>query len=324
MQAIQRIALLTSGGDAPGMNAAIRAIVRSSSAQGITTVGVRKGFAGLSSGNFEELTDRQVGGILQHGGTMLGSMRHVAFRDEATQLQALHHLRQQDIDGLIVIGGNGSQQGSLALHRLGFPVVGIASTIDNDLAETETSIGVDTALNTAMAYIDRLKDTATSHHRAFIVELMGRDSGYLAVMTAIATGAESVVVPEFDTPPEEIIEDVIHAYERGKAYYIAIVAEGAKLKAPYLAQYLDTHPGSFEARLGVLGHVQRGGSPTVRDRVLASELGVAAVVQLTEGHTGVVIGWVNSQPTPIAFERAIAPCHKVTRELLQMVKLLSR
>ncbi len=320
----KRIAVLTSGGDAPGMNAAIRAVVRAASARGIETVGVIDGYAGLVEGSFRLLDNRAVGGIIQHGGTILGSARCLSFHTLEVQRQALSHLETAGIDGLIVIGGNGSQQGTLALHRLGFPVVGVASTIDNDLAETETTSGADTALNTSIGYIDRLKDTASSHHRAFIIEVMGRHSGYLALMTAIATGAELAVVPEYDITPETIVADMVATYARGKSHYMVVVAEGAALNAQELVNYFRHHSGGFEARLSIMGHVQRGGSPTAFDRILASELGGAAVRSMVEGRVGLVVGWIKSQVAEIPLERALAPCQKVTPELLELAGVLAR
>jgi 6-phosphofructokinase 1 len=323
MSNLKRVAVLTSGGDAPGMNAAIRAVVRTALAHGIEPMGVMSGYAGLVEGHFRPLDSRAVSGIVQQGGTVLHSARCPAFGLPATQHQAVRYLEEAGIEALIVIGGNGSQQGTLTLHRLGFPVVGIASTIDNDLAQTETTIGADTALNTAVAYIDKLRDTATSHHRAFIIEVMGRDSGYLAVMTAIATGAEMEVVPEHRIDPETIAQDVQAAYGRGKTHYIVVVAEGAALKAWQLTDYLRHHASGVDARLSVLGHVQRGGSPTVRDRVLASQFGAAAVQSLLEGHHGIVIGVAKDQIVEIPLEAAIALCEKVTPELLALAGVLS-
>ncbi len=324
MSNLKRLAVLTSGGDAPGMNAAIRAVVRTALAQGIQTMGITSGYAGLVEGRFRPLDSGTVSGIIQRGGTVLHSARCPAFRLPDTRHQAVRYLEEAEIEALIVIGGNGSQQGMLALHRLGFPLVGIASTIDNDLAETETTIGVDTALNTAVGYIDRLRDTASSHHRAFVIEVMGRDSGYLAVMTAIAIGAETAVVPELSLDPETVAQDVQAAYARGKAHYIVVVAEGAALKAWQLTDYLSHHASGVDARLSVLGHVQRGGSPTVRDRVLASQFGTAAVQSLLEGHHGIVIGLSKGHVIEIPLEAAIAPCEKVTPQLLALAGILAR
>ncbi len=321
MATIQRIAVLTSGGDAPGMNAAIRAVVRSASVFGIEVLGVQDGYAGLAAGNWQPLDNRSVGHILERGGTMLGSARYPAFRERTVQETVIRRLEEAGIEGVIVIGGNGSQQGTLALHRLGFPAVGVASTIDNDLGGTEITIGVDTALNTSMTYVDRLRDTATSHRRTFVVEVMGRDSGYIAVMTAIATGGGLVVVPERATTPEEVARDIDESFARGKSHYIAIVAEGARLRAQDLTAYLSTNP-SYETRLSVLGHVQRGGSPTVADRALASQLGVAAVRALVEGAYGNVMGRAKGEIRHIPLEAAVKPCQKVTPDLLELADTL--
>jgi 6-phosphofructokinase 1 len=320
---IGRLAVLTSGGDAPGMNAAIRAVVRTASASGVAVVGIQNGYAGLLAGDVCPLDDRSVAGIMQSGGTILGTVRCPTFREVEQQRAAIATLDELHVDGLMVIGGNGSQQGSLALHRLGLPTIGIASTIDNDLAETETTIGVDTALNTAMECIDKLKTTATSHHRAFIVEVMGRRSGYLALMAGIATGAELAVVPEREITAEAIAEDVQRQYARGKRHYLVVAAEGAALAARDLTEYLCAHPCAFEARLSVLGHVQRGGSPTVFDRTLASRLGSAAVDALLAGQRGVVMGW-KGKPSGIPLELAVGSCQKVTPELLRLAETLAR
>jgi 6-phosphofructokinase 1 len=324
MRGLRRVAVLTSGGDAPGMNAAIRAVVRAASARGAETLGVLGGYAGLVEGRFQPLGDRGVGGILQRGGTILGCSRFPPFREAHAQRQAIERLRRAGVDGLVVIGGNGSQRGALALHERGFPALGVASTIDNDLAETETTIGVDTALNTAVECIDRLKDTASAHHRAFIVETMGRDSGYLALLAALASGAEAVLVPEARLDAEAVAADVRASYARGKGHYIAVVAEGATPTARELAEYLGRHPSGFEARLSVLGHVQRGGSPTVRDRVLASRLGAAAVERLWEGEAGVLMGWRDQGVDAIPLAAAVRPCRKVTAELLALARTLAR
>jgi 6-phosphofructokinase 1 len=324
MAQVRRLAVLTSGGDAPGMNAAIRAVTRSASEAGIQTYGVEDGFVGLAKARWQPLDDRAVAGILQRGGTMLGSARFPEFRQLDAQRECAEQLAAAGIDAVVVIGGNGSQQGSLALSRLGVALVGVASTIDNDLAVTETSIGVDTALNTAVVAIDRLKDTASSHHRAFVIEVMGRDSGYLALMAALATGAELALVPEREIDPETVAEDVQAAYARGKTHYILIAAEGAQLKAGAITRYLVEHPCAFEARLTVLGHVQRGGSPTAFDRVLAGRLGVAAVRALAAGRSGVVAGWVGGKVAEIPLTEAVASQPKVTDEMLRLARLLAR
>src|SRR5579862_2978422 len=212
---MKRIAVLTSGGDAPGMNAAVRAVVRTGIATGLEVFGVRQGFAGLIAADFVPLGARAVGGIIQRGGTILGSTRCEAFKNESGQVEALRVLHDHHIDALVVIGGNGSQAGAHALSQRGFPVVGVASTIDNDLAGSEMTIGVDTALNIALEAIDRLKVTASSHHRAFLVEVMGRDCGYIALITGITGGAEAIVIPEVETDPEAVASEFRTAYERG-------------------------------------------------------------------------------------------------------------
>ncbi len=324
MSGIQRMAVLTSGGDAPGMNAAIRAVVRAAAAHGIETYGIQDGYAGLIAGRFERYDDRSVGGILHRGGTILGTARCKEFRELETQQRAVAELKRHEVGALVVIGGNGSQQGALALHSLGFPVVGVASTIDNDLPDTEITIGFDTALNTATDYIDRLKDTADSHHRAFIVELMGRDSGYLALLTATATGAELAIVPERKVALDAIADDVQVAYAHGKAHYIIVVAEGARIKAQELAEYLCQHPCGFEARVSVLGHVQRGGSPTARDRIFASRFGFAAVEALVQGRSGILVGWRKGAINEIPLARVVTPATKVTSQMLALADVLAR
>lgn len=299
-----RIAVLTSGGDAPGMNAAIRAIVRTGIDRGWEVYGVQDGYAGLIAGRMAPLGRRDVGGIIGRGGTFLGSARCPEFRTEEGRQQALYQLRQHEIDGLIVIGGNGSQTGAFQLAQLGFPVVGVASTIDNDLYGSEVTIGVDTALNIALEAIDRLKVTASSHHRAFLVEVMGRDCGYLALMTGITGGAEAIVLPEVPTDPEEIALELKDAYERGKSHAIVVVAEGAHYNAQRLTKYFEEHQArlGFEVRSTILGHMQRGGEPGAFDRLLATRLGAAAVEKLAMGQNGVLVGLLKGEirATPLA------------------------
>jgi len=289
---MKRIAVLTSGGDAPGMNAAIRAVVRTGVAQGVGVVGVRNGFAGLIAGDLVPLGARAVGGILQQGGTILGSARCDEFRTPEGRATALEVLRRNEVDGLVVIGGNGSQCGALELHKGGFPVVGVGSTIDNDLFGSDITIGVDTALNIALEAIDRLKTTASSHARAFLVEVMGRDCGYLALMAGIAGGAESVVLPEVPVDPEELARALGASRERGKKHAIIVVAEGASYDAEGLARYFKEHKKrlGFDLRVTILGHVQRGGAPGAYDRLLATRLGFAAVQRLTAGESGILMG----------------------------------
>lgn len=289
---MQRVAVLTSGGDAPGMNAAIRAVIRSGIDLGWEMFGVQHGYAGLIAGNLRPMGARDVGGIIQQGGTILGSARSEEFRTDQGRTEAIRQLNQKGIEGLVVIGGNGSQAGAYELSKMGFPIVGIASTIDNDLAGSDITIGVDTALNIALEAIDRLKVTASSHQRAFLVEVMGRDCGYLALMAGIAGGAEVIVIPEIEITPEEIASGIHQAYQRGKAHALVVVAEGAKYNALELANYFEQHKErlGFALRATLLGHIQRGGAPTASDRLLATRLGAGAVQSLAKGQRGVLVG----------------------------------
>jgi len=321
---MKKIAVLTSGGDAPGMNAAIRAVVRTSVSRGWEVMGVRNGYEGLINGILIPLGTRDVGGIIQRGGTILGSARCPEFETEKGQIQAIRSLNEYGIDGLVVIGGNGSQAGSYALHQHGFPVVGIASTIDNDLFGSDITIGVDTALNIALEAIDRLKITASSHQRAFLVEVMGRKCGYLALMAGIAGGAEYVVLPEFETDPEEIATILSEAYEKGKAHAIIVVAEGAKYNANALDAYFKEHRErlGFSLRVTILGHTQRGGSPSAYDRIFASRLGAAAVEQLDKGNYGVLVGQLKGEIVPTPLEQVAGKPKPLDKRLLDLQKIL--
>jgi len=301
---MKRIAVLTSGGDAPGMNAAIRAVVRTGVSRGWEVFGIYQGYEGLISGRFMPLGPRDVGGIIQKGGTILGSARCLEFTTEDGQIKAIRRLNEFGIDGLVIIGGNGSQTGANALSLHDFPVVGVASTIDNDLYGSEMTIGVDTALNIALEAIDRLKTTASSHQRAFLLEVMGRGCGYLALMSAIAGGAEAVVIPEIETDPEQIAQKLQDAYRRGKAHAIIVVAEGATYNAAKLDAYFTEHRErlGFDLRVAILGHIQRGGAPGAFDRILASRLGAAATQFMANGQYGVLAGLIKSEikATPLA------------------------
>jgi 6-phosphofructokinase 1 len=322
---MKRVAVLTSGGDAPGMNAAIRAVARTGSSQGVEVYGVRWGYAGLIAGDFRPLGPRDVGGIIQLGGTLLGSARSLEFKTPEGQQQALANLAQAGIEGLVVIGGNGSQTGAYVLHQLGFPVVGVASTIDNDLIGSDITIGVDTALNIALEAIDRLKVTASSHRRAFLVEVMGRDCGYLAVMSAIAGGAEMVVIPEVATTPEMVAQTLISSYERGKTNGIVVVAEGAANDAEELLAKLRPRERElgFEIRATTLGHIQRGGAPGAFDRILASRLGNAAADLLLAGRSGVLVGTRSSKITTTPHEEVAGRTKPIDLDLLRLADVLT-
>jgi 6-phosphofructokinase 1 len=323
---MKRIAVLTSGGDAPGMNAAIRAVVRAASEKRWEVFGVREGYAGLIAGSFVQLRPRDVGGIMQKGGTVLGSARCPEFHTEDGQRKAVRRLSQDDITSLVIIGGNGSQTGAYGLSKMGVPVVGVASTIDNDLAGSEITIGVDTALNIALEAIDRLKVTASSHHRGFLVEVMGRKCGYLALMAGIAGGAEVVVIPEMETTPECIARGLCAAYERGKQHALAVVAEGAKYNAEALAAYFkENHARTgFELRVTNLGHVQRGGTPTAFDRLLATRLGVGAVEALEHGEEGVLVGMNRGVVTTTPYTEVVDVQKPIDADLLALAGVLSQ
>ena len=319
---MRRIAVLTSGGDAPGMNAAIRAVVRTAAARDVATLGVRHGFQGLMDGDFVPLGVRDVGGIIVRGGTVLGSARAVEFRTIEGRRRAADQMRQSEIDGLIVIGGNGSQSGALALHEMGVPVVGIASTIYNDLAYVDTCCGVDTALNTALEMVDRLRDTASSHHRAFVVEVMGRKSGYLALMTGLASGAELILTPEQPVTMLQAFKCVRAAFSAGKSHFLVIAAEGSELKAADLVAEID-QAGDYEARLSVLGHVQRGGAPLAFDRLLATRSAAAAVDGILSGSSGVMAGLTRGRIDLVPTGLAIKPVVKVPPELCRLAETLA-
>jgi 6-phosphofructokinase 1 len=304
MPSLKKIAVLTSGGDAPGMNAAVRAVTRGALAQGWEVFAVRNGYAGLLGNEFDPLAARDVGGIIQAGGTVLGSARCPEFAETAGRAAAMANLRGRQIDALIVIGGNGSQSGSASLAREGFAVVGVPSTIDNDLYGNDVSIGCDTAINITLEAIDRLRTTASSHHRAFAVETMGRNCGYIALMSGIAGGAEVIALPEHELKPSDVAGRLRAAYQRGKTHALAVIAEGAKCGVKELMDYYGHHRHDigFDLRVTRLGHVVRGGIPTAADRVLATRLGAAAVETLGRGKHGVLVGIVKGDivTTPLA------------------------
>ena len=322
---MKRIAVLTSGGDAPGMNAAIRAVVRMGIDRDWQVLGVRNGYTGLVAGEMAPLGLRDVGGIIQLGGTILGSSRCPEFEDLAGQAQAVRMLEEHDVDALVVIGGNGSQTGAYALQRLGFSVVGVASTIDNDLYGADPSVGVDSALNVALEAIDRLKATASSHQQAFLVEVMGRQCGYLALMVGIAGGAEAVVIPEQETDPQILAGDLRESYRRGKTHALVVVAEGARLNAHALMDYFQTHPDQldFELRLTILGSVQRGGAPSAYDRLLATRLGAAAVEILARDESGVMLGQVDGDILATPLETAVMRHKPLDPQMQHLARVLA-
>jgi 6-phosphofructokinase 1 len=317
---MHRIAVLTSGGDSPGMNAAIRAVVRTGISQGIEVIGIRRGYQGLIDGQFTLMDAASVSGIINQGGTILHSARSLEFKTPAGFAKALDNLRAAGIDGLVVIGGNGSQQGNYALYQAGFPVVGVASTIDNDLYGTDYTIGFDTAVNTALESVDRLRDTAVSHDRIFIIEVMGRSRGFVALHVGIAGGAEVVLIPELPWTLAGVVQTLQSGYKRGKRSYLLVVAEGAA-RGEELATQLEAATG-FETRATVLGHVQRGGTPTAADRVLASQLGSFAVKYLLDGVQGVLVGEENHAITTTPLQEVWSKDKPLDPELLDLVHVL--
>ncbi|MCU0475644.1 MAG: 6-phosphofructokinase, partial [Anaerolineae bacterium] len=255
---MKRIAVMTSGGDAPGMNAAVRAVVRTGIEHGLEVWGIRQAYAGLLNGDMQLMQSRDVSGILQRGGTILQTARNEEFKTPAGQQKAIRRLEERGIDAVVVIGGDGSLRGAMAMHRLGVPVMGIPGSIDNDIWGTSMSIGVDTALNTILDALDRLRDTATSHNRGFVIEVMGRNCGYLALMGGILGGAEVIITPEQAPSLEQVADALKDAYKRGKSHAIAVIAEGAPYRTTQLADYLNHQDVGFEIRLTILGHTQRG------------------------------------------------------------------
>lgn len=321
---MKRLALLTSGGDAPGMNPAIRAVVRSADALGVQVVGFEDGFAGLMEGRGSVLAVRDVGDILQRGGTILRTARCPEMRSPAGVAKAVESLEGHGVEGLVVIGGDGSLRGARALALQGVTVVGVPASIDNDIRGTVMSIGVDTALGTIMEAIDKLRDTASSHQRAFLVETMGRESGYLASMAAVIGGAEVVVVPEVETTLEEIGDAISKAHERGKQHCIVLVAEGAPISVEAVAGWLDERHTGFESRITTLGHVQRGGGPSPFDRMLASRLGIHATRALVDGVTDAMVAYDGQGTTLVPLADVVDGQKSPSLEYLEMVRLLSR
>jgi 6-phosphofructokinase 1 len=285
---MKKIAILTSGGDCSGMNATIRAVVRAALSTGVEVVGVQKGFSGLVNDWMQPLTTRSVSGILQRGGTVLQSARCIEMHNISSRAKIVETLKQAGIEGLILLGGDGSLRGAHALHTLGVHIIAIPASIDNDIPYTDMSIGVDTALNNIRSAVDALKDTASSHDRAFVVETMGRNCGYLAVVSAIATGAEFALIPEAPFDLDKICRSLRKRFNEGRDNSIIMVAEGAG-KAEQIANEIKDRIG-FETRVMVLGHYQRGGSPTTFDRLLAARFGVAAFERLIEGNSGEMVG----------------------------------
>ncbi len=321
---MKRIAVLTSGGDSPGMNAFVRAVIRSAIAKNMEAYGVLRGFQGLIDNDIKPMDARSVSNIIQRGGTVLHTARCLEFKTKAGLRQAIRNLNSNYIDGLIVLGGDGSLTGALTLHEAGFKVVGAPGTIDNDLEGTDMAIGVDTALNTVLNAIDRIKETASSHQRTFLVEVMGRHCGYIALISGIIGGAEMICIPEKPFKVDDVIKVVEKAYIRGKSHCIIVVAEGAKYTSQQIKKALDERieETGFETRLTILGHIQRGGSPTAFDRLLATRLGVAAVENLIAGDSGKMVGLKGNQIATTSLAEIIAHKKHLDMELYELSKVL--
>jgi 6-phosphofructokinase 1 len=318
------IGLLTSGGDSPGMNPCIRAVVRAAAAHNAQVIGIMDGYEGLINGEFRPLGPRDVGGIMQRGGTILQTRRSKRFMEKTYQREAIRNMNSAGMDGLIVVGGEGSLKGAHALAEQGVKVVGVPGSIDNDIWGTDMAIGVDTAMNTIMDAIDKLRDTASSHGRAFLVEVMGRGCGYLAVLAGIVSGAEMVITPESPVTVEEVAKAVEDSYLRGKRHAIIIVAEGANIKVVDLAKAMDEMDVGFTTRVTILGHIQRGGSPTAFERMLATRMGVKAVEALVSGQTDVMVALQGRTMGLVPLTDVTSQMRSINPEYFEMAHILSR
>lgn len=325
MAKIGTIGVFTSGGDSPGMNACIRAVVRAGIFHGLKVYGIRRGYEGMIDGDIVELNSSSVSNIIQHGGTILKSARSQRFRTPEGMEQAYQNLKKFGIEGLVAIGGDGTYRGAREFGpKYGIPIIGAPGTIDNDLFGTDYTIGYDTALNTAVQAIDKIRDTADSHNRLFFVEVMGRDAGFIALRSGIAGGAEAVLVPETHTDLEHIIDLLQKGWNRKKTSFIIVVAEGDDAGgAMAVAEKVKARLPQFDTRVSILGHIQRGGSPSCLDRVLASELGVGAVRGLIEGRDQVAVGRLHRDVVYIPFEQAVKHHLEINKNLLDLVEILS-
>lgn len=323
---IKNIAVLTSGGDAPGMNAAIRAVVRSCAFYEINCIGVFRGLQGLIEGDFKVLGPRDVKYIVSKGGTILKSARSKEFITAEGRAKAYENLKKHEIDGLIIIGGDGSFTGGLVFSKeYDIPVIGIPGTIDNDIVGTSHTIGFDTALNTAVDAIDKIRDTATSHKRLFFVEVMGRDAGHIALNTGIGAGAEEILIPEENIGLPKLLEKLKRSKSSGKSSCIVVVSEGGKIGKNVfeLSEYVEENLPEYDVRVSVLGHMQRGGAPSCFDRVLASRLGVKAVELLMLGKSQLMVGLINDQVDTTPLEKAIKGETSIDEELIRISDILS-
>ena len=323
---IKKIGVMTSGGDAPGMNAAIRSVARTCAFHEVECVGIFRGYDGTIEGDFKPLTARSVKGIINKGGTMLKSARSQEFRTAEGRQKAYDNLRKEGIDALVTIGGDGTFTGALVFNKeFDFPVIGIPGTIDNDIYGTTHTLGYDTALNTVVEAIDKIRDTASSHNRLFFIEVMGRDVGHIALNAGVGAGAEEILIPEEDLGLDRLLESLNRSKQSGKSSSIVVVAEGDKIGKNVfeLKDYVDEHMSYYDVRVSVLGHMQRGGSPSCFDRVLASRMGVKAVESLLEGKSNYMVGLLDNKMELTPLENAIKGKSKIDMELLRVSDIMT-
>lgn len=325
MGIIKCIGILTSGGDAPGMNAAIRAVTRSAIYNGLTVKGIYRGYKGLITGEIQEFKTQNVSNIIQQGGTILKTARCQEFKTPEGRKIAYETMQREGIDALVVIGGDGSLTGArLLAQEFDVPCIGLPGTIDNDLYGTDTTIGYDTALNTILDAVDKIRDTATSHERLFFVEVMGRDAGFLALNGAIAAGAEAAIIPEFNTEVDQLEEFIKNGFRKSKSSSIVLVAESEITGgAMHYAERVKNEYPQYDVRVTILGHLQRGGKPTAHDRIIASRMGVASIQALMEGQRNAMIGIENDQIVYVPFTKAIKNDKPIDRELVNVLHELS-
>lgn len=325
-KAIKKIGVFTSGGDSPGMNAAVRAVVRACAFHDIDCYGIYRGYEGMIEGDFVKMDARSVKGIINKGGTILKSARSKEFRTTEGRKQAHEQLTKAGIDALVVIGGDGSFTGAMIFnHEFDFPVMGIPGTIDNDIFGTTHTLGYDTALNTAVEAIDKIRDTASSHNRLFFIEVMGRDVGHIALNVGVGAGAEEILIPEEDLGLERLLESLRRSKQSGKSSSIVVVAEGDRIGKNVfeLADYVEENKTEYEVRVSVLGHMQRGGSPSCFDRVLASRMGVKAVESLLEGKSNYMVGLKNDVMDLTPFDQAVKGKSKINMELIRVSDIMT-
>ena len=323
---IKKIGVMTSGGDSPGMNAAIRAVVRTCAYHNIECMGIYRGYEGMIEGDFEPKDARSVKGIINKGGTILKSARSKEFRTPEGRKKAYEALTKAGIDALVVIGGDGTFTGAMIFNKeFGFPVMGIPGTIDNDIFGTSHTLGYDTAMNTVVEAIDKIRDTASSHNRLFFIEVMGRDVGHIALNTGVGAGAEEILIPEEDLGLDRLLESLRRSKQSGKSSSIVVVAEGDKIGKNVfeLKDYVDANMSEYEVRVSVLGHMQRGGSPSCFDRVLASRMGVKAVESLLEGKSSFMVGLLDDKMALTPLENAVKGKSKINLELLRVSDIMT-